>query len=501
MTALRSGENRPWPESRLTVYVAGARVAALLLGADGRAVAAPWVDVVTPARPGLAHLDGAVEGVTVVPDVVDAAVARVVVVASGYTAAPTAQLLTADGAVALTVTPERLTSETALVMVEAYRRDGAWKVRALAQGYDGGLAALAAAYGATPPPSPAPTVDDPVRRIGMILDDASRTTASLEASAAFADRRLEDDLEQIVGDPALRVGPRGEAARAEAQRRRDDLVTRARQRHSTDLAQLTAEINGLAAALPPSLAPWDAPGWRDPSAGVPPRAFRLGDLALESAPGFRLPMVRALPLAPPLWIETDDGGDEAARMLAALTRRLMVARPRVPRLAVVDVGGHSALDRLPSSAPPATDPTTATRMLQEHVEHVTLVLLARRSGGLDDLPPEHRPGRLVLVPDFPHGLDDAAVAAVQQLVTHGADAGLDLVLSGRRPQALGVPLLDLLHDACLRVPSAPGGDLVDSFGGVGWIFHPDLGPDDPSVAERLDDALRRRITESERPGA
>ncbi|WP_148611938.1 TerD family protein [Nocardioides rubriscoriae] len=511
MTELRSGENRPWPDARVTAYVAGAQVGALLLGPDGRALStAAWVDAATPARGAVAHVAGSVQGVTALLADVDPAVARVLVVATGFDGAPTAQVLTSDGAVAFTVTPAALSTETALVMVEVYRRDGAWKVRALAQGYAGGLAALAAAYGAATPTSapasaapaaPSPVLDDPVRQIGMILDDASRTTASFESSQAFAEQRLERDLEQLVGDPSLRVGPAAEAARAAAQQRRDQLVVEARARHRTDLAQLGDELATLARVLPPSLAPWTAPGWQVPRPDAAPAAWavRLGELALPSAPDFRLPMVRTLPLAPALWIETEDGGEVvAARMMAALTTRLVVGLPRAPRLAVVDVGDRAMLGHLPTSEPPATDPGEASRVLQEHVEHLRMVAMARRSQALDDLPPQHRPGRVLLVPDFPGGLDDSSVAAVHQLVAHGADCGVNVVLSGRRPESLGIAVLDLVHDLCLRVPTAPGGDLVDSYGGVSWVFHPDLGPDDPFVAERVQDAVTRRVTERDR---
>ncbi|MEU8345195.1 tellurite resistance protein TerA [Actinomadura meyerae] len=56
------------------------------------------------------------------------------------------------------------TSETAFVLGELYRRQGAWKFRAVGQGYDSGLAGLATDYGisvddpgqAAPPPPPAP---------------------------------------------------------------------------------------------------------------------------------------------------------------------------------------------------------------------------------------------------------------------------------------------------------------------------------------------------------
>jgi hypothetical protein len=186
-------------------------------------------------------------------------------------------------------------------------------------------------------------------------------------------------------------------------------------------------------------------------------------------------------------------------MMAALATRLVVGLPRAPRVTVVDVGHRARLDHLPVSEPPATDPGAASRVLQEHVEHLRLVSLARRSQALADLPPQHRPGRLLLVADFPAGLDESSVTAVHQLVVHGADAGVDVVLSGRRPESLGIAALDLVHDLCLRVPTTPGGDLVDTYGGVSWVFHPDLGPDDPFVAQRVQDVVARRVSERDAP--
>ncbi|TDC02638.1 TerD family protein, partial [Actinomadura bangladeshensis] len=55
------------------------------------------------------------------------------------------------------------TTETAFVLGELYRRQGAWKFRAVGQGYDSGLAGLATDFGisvddpgqAAPPPPPA----------------------------------------------------------------------------------------------------------------------------------------------------------------------------------------------------------------------------------------------------------------------------------------------------------------------------------------------------------
>ncbi|MFB6617825.1 TerD family protein [Streptomyces sp. NPDC056367] len=67
------------------------------------------------------------------------------------------------------------TSETAFVLGELYRRNGAWKFRAVGQGYASGLAGLATDFGitvdepATPPPShraaPPPTSSVPVQLV------------------------------------------------------------------------------------------------------------------------------------------------------------------------------------------------------------------------------------------------------------------------------------------------------------------------------------------------
>lgn len=53
-----------------------------------------------------------------------------------------------------------LTAETAAITVELYRRNGAWKVRAIGQGYHDGLAGLARDFGVRvdePQPDPAPS--------------------------------------------------------------------------------------------------------------------------------------------------------------------------------------------------------------------------------------------------------------------------------------------------------------------------------------------------------
>ncbi len=52
-----------------------------------------------------------------------------------------------DTATAATSTLDAATTERTLLLAEVYRRDGAWRVRAMGQGYDDGLAELGARYG------------------------------------------------------------------------------------------------------------------------------------------------------------------------------------------------------------------------------------------------------------------------------------------------------------------------------------------------------------------
>ncbi|WP_245672272.1 AIM24 family protein [Nocardia anaemiae] len=176
MTALARGENRPAPGDRMIVTVTCAApvdVSALLLGADGRVRSdADFVFFNQPAGPGVTyrHGRGAGDMVDVQTSALPADVDKVVVTASLDGSGPPtfagASSLTAtigsDNAT-LTFPMTGLSTETAVVCVEIYRRGGAWKVRAVGQGYDNGLAGIATAFGvniddepdAAPPAAPA----------------------------------------------------------------------------------------------------------------------------------------------------------------------------------------------------------------------------------------------------------------------------------------------------------------------------------------------------------
>jgi stress response protein SCP2 len=80
---------------------------------------------------------------------------------------PTATVRGADdGTVVATFSPTGLGPETALVVVEVYRRGGAWKVRAVGQGYANGLAGIATDFGVSvDEPAAAPQAATPARPV------------------------------------------------------------------------------------------------------------------------------------------------------------------------------------------------------------------------------------------------------------------------------------------------------------------------------------------------
>ncbi|TKT00164.1 TerD family protein [Streptomyces lasalocidi] len=189
MTAMTPGSNIPLPAARVTVDVAAPvrlDVSGLLLTADGKVRSDDdFIFYNQPAGPGVTYRSGGGAGpdaITVDTAAVPPAIERIVVTASpdapGQTfqgVEPTATLRNADdNSVLATFTPPQLGTETALVVVEIYRRQGAWKARAVGQGYADGLAGIATDFGVTveepaqpapapqaAPPAPAPRVTPP----------------------------------------------------------------------------------------------------------------------------------------------------------------------------------------------------------------------------------------------------------------------------------------------------------------------------------------------------
>ena len=525
MIHLVAGQNFAWSEPRVTAYLdhPEARVCALLLGSDFRVRdGADLVDRERPSRSGVGWLAGPPEGVTVDLTRVDPTVEHILCVTSAAPGAPvlssTVRLVSASGAVVAEFTPE-VGAESAVVLVEIYRRGEGWKVRAVGQGYAGGLAQACTAHGLAgattsgQPPVAERSFEDLMRQTRMILDDASRTTASLRSTREFARRRWETELEEVVADPALRLGERGDAARQAAKERHDAMVGEAEARHSRDLDQLTAEIAGLETELPAPLARWDSAAW---TAWRPPRelqpAVRLGELALPEAPRFAMPFLIQLPLSRPLWVEIDvedETRDEVATAIlrTVATRVLIATAPAETRVSVIDIGGRRGSLGLPDvllDGPPATDSSAAGATLTALVEHLELLEVALTSGSLDALDVRHQAHRLLLIADFPFGLDESTLHNLVTVIEHGPRLGVHLLVTGTHAESLDLPLLDWLRSLFLRVPSVPGGDLVDGFGGVDWTFLPDAGPADPQMLVGLLDqvaAARTRTSGLENPSA
>ncbi|MFF9335702.1 TerD family protein [Streptomyces albogriseolus] len=172
------GSNIPLPTARVTVDVAAPvrlDVSGLLLTADGKVRSDDdFIFYNQPTGPGVTYRSGggtAPDAVTVDTAAVPPGIEKIVVTASPDAAGqtfqgiePTATVRDADtGAVLATFTPPQLGSETALVVVEIYLRNGAWKVRAVGQGYADGLAGIAKDFGVSveEPAAPAQPVTPP----------------------------------------------------------------------------------------------------------------------------------------------------------------------------------------------------------------------------------------------------------------------------------------------------------------------------------------------------
>lgn len=551
--SLVTGQNVPWSSDTCTVRAPGLLLLATPLGADDR--------VLAEGRP--LHGTGAVAlGLAGVPLTAERVVVLAVVGPGG--APGTVRLQDGDGDdvatfdpdPALAAAPDGGTGATVVALVELYRRNGAWKARAVGRAYPGGLAGVETAHGvriavtAAAPPAPAATpaptatpapagppsyaagsrkpaqaapprstpaaprasdAPDPARAlelVGLVLEDASRSAASYESTVAYAERMLAEEVEKVVGDPRLRVSADGDRARAAAQARRDELVARAGEVHVRELAVLRKEIAGLEALFGAGLASWEqlrARGgdWSPADQGGLPPAVRAGELTLPhlaSLPGvdFRMPMLWRVPSARALLVTDDDGGEVAAARAAAVLglRAVFALASWRPRLVLVDLGGTRGSYGLPGDLLPAplTTPAALRTLLGDLDRRSDLLAMARQGGAWDDLDPELLRPIVIVLTDVPTGWDAGVLPLVHRLTTAGP-TGVQVVLSGPgRPPRLGAEgdpldaashLLELVWREAMRLPSAPGGDLADTFAGVHWTFLPDLGPDDADLVRTV----------------
>ncbi|MEU1675698.1 TerD family protein [Streptomyces roseifaciens] len=599
MTAeLVRGQNHPLSGTRLEIRVsAGGPVVAgaTLAGADGKVAGADRVAHPASHRlPGLevSRQAAADHRLAVDLEALPEDVDRVHVMLAlptgaggptsfGALAAPFFAVTELDGAEIATFTITDLGVESAVVALELYRRQGAWKVRAVGQGYAGGLAAMlhdqglekafetaaaineavirgmartvapppprpaadpapqapapqAPAPGGGPvdyrhprratatPPDPAPAAAPPAgpgqpprpvagdangwtmnerlyNQVWGMFEDLARSAAAYRSAVDFAESRLEQELDKVLSDPATRVGPAADAARAAARARQASLVEQARAVLDRDLAQLAAEAEVVEHALPPAFARWDSPVWQGFQVPLEtPMALRLGELHLPERTDLRIPMLVRLPLERGLWIDSGrTSGLKASIVDSSELRRLAMetAVAHAARLlAVHPVGDYTVHVIDPAGAAggalapllqsgalkeaPAAGAQGVSALLERLTRRVDLVQMAARSGAADSLPPDvDTAEQLLIVNDFPHGFDDRSVNQLRYIADEGPSVGVHLMMVADREDARGYgPVLDPLWRALLRITPVPDDHLADPWVGHTWTYEPSLVP-------------------------
>ncbi|MGW0931383.1 TerD family protein [Streptomyces sp. NPDC002644] len=351
-----------------------------------------------------------------------------------------------------------------------------------------------------------------------MFEDLARAVAAHRNAVEFADERLDQELDGVLGDYRSRADGTVDRVRREARARREDLVQRAQQVLDQQLGQLRAESAVVEPALPPAYARWESPVWaayRAPE--EQPQALRLGDLSLPESGDLRIPLLLKLPLERGLWIDSGQGrgaesllvASEERRRLAldmavALATRLLAAHPPGDfTVHVIDAAGAGARSLSPLSRsgvlaePPAVGPGGVSGLLTRLAGHVDLVQMAVRAGAAESLPPgTDLSQRLLIVHDFPHAFDDRAVTALRYLADEGPRAGVHLLMVADREDAAGFgALLDPLWRSLLRLTPVPEDHLADPWVCHAWTYEPSLPPRDGATLERVLDgvaAARRR---------
>ncbi|MCW7991078.1 export associated protein, partial [Streptomyces platensis subsp. clarensis] len=341
-----------------------------------------------------------------------------------------------------------------------------------------------------------------------MFEDRARTAAAYRSACQFAESRLDQELDRALSDPRSRIGGAGDAARAAAKAKHDELTARAQEALDRDLAQLTAESEVVEPALPAAYARWDSPVWQ--AYRVPmeaPMAVRLGDLHLPERTGLRIPFLARLPLARGLWVDAGCGHSEAAALLdetelrrlaletaVALVARLVAVYPADGfRVRVIDPAGSGAGAFAPLvqagvlAGPPAAGAAGVSATLAQLTERVDLLQMAVRAGAAEDLPPGvDTAGHLLVVHDFPHGFDDRAVNQLRYLADEGPEVGLHLLMVADRADAAAYgPVLDPLWRSLTRLTPVPDDHLADPWVGHAWTYEPPTVPRGSDVLRQV----------------
>ncbi|WP_239332972.1 CAP domain-containing protein [Frankia sp. CiP3] len=204
MIELVAGANRPLPGGVLSVRVPGPFDLSLLITGDDGQVAADqdFVFYNQPSAPG-ATVNG--DSVTIDPGRLRPGASRVVVVVSpadsalslGQLPVPVLDIRGGEGSTLVRFTPPRPRDETVFLLAEIYRRGGAWKIRALGQGYSDGLAGLVRDFGVQVDDDTAPLAGPLAEVVVLVNAERARTGAGPLASEprlALAAQRHSEDM-------------------------------------------------------------------------------------------------------------------------------------------------------------------------------------------------------------------------------------------------------------------------------------------------------------------
>jgi hypothetical protein len=377
--------------------------------------------------------------------------------------------------------------QPATVFFELYRRRGAWKVRAIGQGYAGGRTELLADYGLPPTSLPATgehqtaglTLDaDPLERMWMIFEDAARTTAAFTSAREYADVRLDDELSEAIANPATRHTEAAERSAAKAHSRRDELVAQARTNYERDASYLRTELQELDRLLPPSMASWASSSWRSATAGTSCGAIRLGEVLAPDIGDLRVPFCVKAPLRRPVWLSSNTSA-AAEPVVAAMVLRLLAATPSpAPHLDVVDLSGglRGVTDHLSGYMPRGV--VTDHRNLAATIDAIAMALdVSALTAQAEN---QHPPAGIVVLSDFGFGLGHDALEPLSKLVSLIGDGRLSVVVVGEAPgdQSMVEPFVRELYSLSQVIPVGRDGIFMDPWTKGEWSFQADcLTPD------------------------
>lgn len=555
MTNLVAGQNLSWPEGSARIRLDGAAdLSAVLLGADGlvrddddlvfynavRTTGVCWQANGDRSQTISIELTALAREIEIVRTLVSVdddqpaldAGARLTATSDGSTSA-SFELAPKDG-------------ERCLIGVEFYRRANVWKVRAVGQGWVGGLAAALRAHGiaveeaaaepsapvpgsaqtppaassappgaaATSPPATVAGPDDDsiagaLRAIRSLRHDLSQARRAHHTATAYAADKLlaAQENSRFSDDPGQLQRVQAECAA---------LVHDADLRFEQECSGLENELVAEEFAMPLALARLDSLDWeglasRPAQASGPRPIDRNDDSGTVVRLGSLYPPERAsakIPLAHPwagrtlIWSDGPDRPASGPAWAHGLLARMLALTPAGAFDAqVVDLdgslmsnwgslGGSSAEDVTRRSTPAAL--TELVDALTHQCDLAAMAVESGIPGALDDVRDGAR--HLVVFGHYPHGYDDAVQRKIA-LCSRWAFA-LDVqivVLAEDDAVAQEHPAGSAWHDllqGSLWLQDRREPNIMDDTG-VDWCFDPEVGASARSVAGRITTAGRR----------